>query len=46
MKFRLTALTLIAAVMSPLVHAQSDTGRITGTITDPSGSIVANVPVP
>jgi hypothetical protein len=37
--------TLLGGIVLPLLNAQSDTGRIIGTITDPSGAVVPNTPV-
>ena len=39
------ALFLVASVISPLCFAQSDTGRIAGTITDSSGAVVSGATI-
>jgi hypothetical protein len=42
--FRMTALLLfISLVTSGILFAQSDLGRISGFVKDPSGATVANV---
>ncbi|MDX6270593.1 MAG: hypothetical protein QOD28_1816 [Acidobacteriota bacterium] len=38
-------LTLLLACAAPVVLAQSDRGALTGTVTDPSGALVANAKV-
>src|SRR5215831_29428 len=39
-KIRILCFTLAGAVLPPMVHAQSDTARIAGTVTDPSSAVV------
>jgi hypothetical protein len=45
MKIQILCLAFLAVIASPWLSAQSDTGRITGTITDATGSVVSNAPV-
>ncbi|HEY3134508.1 MAG TPA: TonB-dependent receptor, partial [Blastocatellia bacterium] len=42
---RLFSLGVILAVAALIAQAQSGTSRITGTVTDPQGAVVANAPV-
>ncbi len=39
------AIVSVAGAFAPGAHAQVDTGRVVGTITDPTGAIVPNTPV-
>jgi hypothetical protein len=45
MTIRILHFALLGAVMMPLVYGQSDSGRMTGTITDPSTAVVPNASV-
>src|ERR1700730_6514813 len=45
MRTQILCTALFAAVLMPLVYGQSDTGRITGTITDPSTAVIPNAVV-
>jgi len=40
MKTQIGRLSLLGAVMVSVLHAQSDTGRIAGTVTDPANAVV------
>src|SRR5215831_4493409 len=45
MKTRIVSLSLLGAVAVPMLYAQSDTGRITGTITDATNAVVPHATV-
>lgn len=45
MKNRIACLALAGALVLSLLQAQSDTGRIAGTITDPSGAVIPSAAV-
>src|ERR1039458_1095394 len=45
MTTRVLHLTLLGAMMIPVVHGQSDVGRITGTITDATGAVIPSATV-
>src|SRR6266478_5912512 len=45
MKTRILFITLLGVTLMPLVNGQSDTGRITGTITDTSTAVIPNAVV-
>src|SRR6266852_4032728 len=42
MKTRTLLVTILGAMMMPLVYGQSDTARITGTVTDSSNAVIPN----
>lgn len=39
------ALVSVAGAIAPIAHAQVDTGRVVGTVTDPTGALVPNTQV-
>lgn len=45
MRTRVTLATLLLPVLSAAAHAQDISAKVTGTITDPSGAVVANATV-
>src|SRR5215471_4515056 len=45
MKTRIASLSLLGAMAVPMLYAQSDTGRITGTITDATSAVVPHATV-
>src|SRR5260370_9826804 len=45
MRTRLGRTTLLAALLLPFIYGQSDTGRITGTITDVTGAALPNAAI-
>jgi hypothetical protein len=45
MRIQILCTALFAAVLTPLAYGQSDTGRISGTITDPSTAVIPNAVV-
>src|SRR6185437_11815506 len=44
-KHILFGILLAAMAFSPMAFSQSDRGTITGTVTDSTGAVIANVPV-
>src|ERR1700680_4543981 len=45
MKARILYITLLVGIAIPFIYAQSDTGRITGTVSDSTGAVVQGAAV-